>query len=119
MASRLSRIVLASSAIALVLPLVGCVVAPVAPAPYAYNGGGYGYSGEVVPVAPPPPQAEYYGPPPMAGYVWLGGYWGWNGHAHTWVGGHWAAPRAGYHWVPHAWVHQGSGWRMAEGHWAR
>src|SRR5262245_666786 len=80
--------------------LAGCVVAPVAPAP------AYGYGSEVVAVAPPPPQAEYIGPPPAVSYVWIGGYWGWRGGRHVWNGGHWEAPRPGYHWVPHAWVHE-------------
>jgi hypothetical protein len=98
--------------------LAGCVVAPVAPVAPA-PGYGYGYGGEVVGVAPPPPQVEYMGPPPAVGYVWIGGYWGWHGGRHVWNAGHWEAPRAGYHWVPHAWVREGNGWRLHDGHWAR
>jgi hypothetical protein len=96
------------AACAITLPLVGCVVAPVGP-----------YYGEVVPVAPPPPQVEYYGAPPVAGQVWLGGYWGWRGGRHAWVGGHWENPRPGHYWVPHAWQRQGPGWRHQPGYWAR
>ena len=29
-------------------------------------------------VAPPPPQAEVIGVAPAPGYVWFGGYWGWD-----------------------------------------
>lgn len=94
---------------AVALSLAGCVVVPAQPR----------YVGETVAVEPPPPQVEYVGAPPVVGYVWLGGYWGWHAGRHVWVGGHWEAPRPGYHWVPHAWVHEGGGWRMREGHWDR
>jgi len=106
---RFPRPLLPLAVAALMLSLAGCVVVPAQPYP----------AGEVVTVAPPPPQVEYIGPPPAVGYVWLGGYWGWHGGRHVWVGGHWEAPRAGYYWVPHAWVREGNGWRMHEGHWAR
>lgn len=90
--------------------LSGCVVAPVAP---------YPYRGAVVAVAPPPPQAEVYGPPPAVGYVWIGGFWNWLGGRHVWVGGHWEAPRPGYRWAPHRWEPVAGGWRMNPGHWDR
>jgi hypothetical protein len=77
------------------------------------------YVGGAVAVAPPAPIAETYGPAPVAGYVWLGGYWNWVGGQHVWVRGHWEAPRAGYRWVPHAWVHRSDGWHLGRGHWAR
>ena len=93
--------------------LSGCVVAPANPYGEAYG------SGAVVAVAPPEAQVEVVGVPPVAGYVWLGGYWNWVGGRHVWVGGHWSAPRPGYHWVPHTWVREGGGWRMHEGHWTR
>jgi hypothetical protein len=70
-------------------------------------------------VAPPAPQVEVIGVPPQPGYVWLGGYWNWNGSQHVWVPGRWDAPRPGYHWVPHTWVRVNGGWRLHEGHWAR
>lgn len=90
------------------LMLGGCIVAP-EPA----------YVGAPVAVAPPPPQAEVIGAPPVVGYVWVGGYWNWVGERHVWVGGHWVAPRSGYHWIPHRWVQTRGGWRLAEGHWER
>lgn len=85
----------------------GCIVAPVQPY----------YPGEAVAVAPPPPREEVIGVAPAAGYIWIGGYWGWVGGRHEWVGGHWEAPRAGYRWVPHQWVHEERGWRQHPGHW--
>ena len=94
------------------LLLSGCVVAPYpeysSPAPYY---------GEAVMVAPPPLRIERPGPPPVAGYVWIGGYWNWVGGRHDWVSGRWEAPREGHRWVPHQWVQEGQHWRRSEGHW--
>jgi hypothetical protein len=88
--------------------LVGCVVAPAQPY----------YGSDVVYAAPPAPYAEYIGPPPVVGYVWINGYWNWVGSRHVWVGGHWTAPpQPGYRWVPHRWQQDGRGWRMHPGHW--
>lgn len=98
-------------ALALVLAtasLGACVVAPARP---YYGGGAY------VTVEPPAPRVEVIGVAPAPGYLWIGGYWGWNGGRHEWVPGRWEAPRPGYRWVPHAWVREGGGWRMHEGHW--
>jgi hypothetical protein len=95
------------AALAAAALLSACVVAP---APYP-EGGAY------VTVAPPAPQVEVIGTPPVPGYFWIGGYWGWVGGRHEWVGGHWEAPRPGYHYVPHAWVREGGGYRAYPGHW--
>jgi hypothetical protein len=112
MLSRTFRLLVAAGA---ALLATGCVVYPAQP----YYTGEVAQYGDVVTVAPPAPQVEYIGPPPVAGYVWLGGYWGWQGGRHVWVGGHWSPPRPGYHWVPHTWQPYGRGWRMNQGHWAR
>jgi len=69
-------------------------------------------------MAPPAPQVEYFGAPPVVGYVWISGYWNWVGGRHVWVSGRWAAPpRPGQRWVPHQWHRQGDGWRLNHGHW--
>ena len=70
-------------------------------------------------VAPPTPQQEVIGEPPVAGEVWLGGHWNWTGARYEWIAGHWSEPRPGRHWVPDQWVRQGDGWRMKRGHWDR
>ena len=103
-------IAMAVASAASALSLSGCVVVPARP---------LAYEGAVVNVAPPEPENEYYGNPPVAGYIWLSGYWNWVGGRHVWVGGHWEAPRPGYHWVPHTWVRVGAGWHLNEGHWER
>jgi hypothetical protein len=89
--------------------LAGCVVVPAPGGPASY--------GEPVLVAPPPPRVEYIGPPPVTGYIWLGGYWNWSGGRHAWVPGRWAAPRPGYVWVPHRWDRDGDHWRQRGGYW--
>ncbi len=98
-----------ASACAVSLTLAGCVVAP---APY-------GYYGEPVGVAPPPPQVEYAPPAPVVGWIWLGGYWTWRANRHVWLGGHWEAPRPGHRYVPHEWQRDGRGWRERPGYWDR
>jgi len=91
------------------IAIAGCVVVP----------DQRHYVDGVVLVAPPPPRDEVIGTPPVAGYVWLPGYWAWVGNRHQWVEGHWAEPRPGRQWVPHQWVRQGDGWRLNPGHWER
>ena len=91
------------------LALFGCAVAP----------DQRHYVDGVVMVAPPTPQQEIIGEPPVAGEVWLAGYWNWTGARYEWTAGHWSAPRPGRHWVPDQWVRQGDGWRMKSGHWER
>lgn len=90
--------------------LAGCVVAPMGPDPYYYDG--------TVTVAPPAPRVEYPGAAPAVGYVWLGGFWNWSGGHHVWVPGRWEAPRRGQAWVQPRWQQQGSGWRREGGYWA-
>ncbi|PWB41305.1 MAG: hypothetical protein C3F19_06610 [Rhodocyclales bacterium] len=106
--SRSTRIALIAAAVSS-LTLAGCAVAP------ASNG--YVYY-EPVMVAPPPPRVEVITVAPYPGYVWIGGYWGWNGRAHHWVPGRWEAPRPGHYWEPHRWEPQGKGWRERPGQWA-
>ena len=100
------------------LALAGCVVAPAQPYYSGAPAQPY-YAGAPVMVAPPPPQVEVIGVAPVAGYIWIGGFWNWVGGRHVWVGGHWEAPRPGHHWVPHQWVSEGGGWRLHEGHWGQ
>ncbi|MBY0574270.1 MAG: YXWGXW repeat-containing protein [Undibacterium sp.] len=70
-------------------------------------------------VAPPMPPDEVIGVAPVAGYVWLGGAWFWEGGRHVWHHGYWAEPRVGFLWVPHRWEHVGASWHFRAGHWGR
>jgi hypothetical protein len=53
----------------------------------------------------PPPLLVYAQPPiPRPGYLWMPGYWAWNGTAYYWVPGVWVLPpRAGLLWTPPWW----------------
>lgn len=93
--------------VALTLLMAGCVVAP-ANRPY-HN--------EPVRVAPPPPRVERVGPPPVAGQIWIDGYWNWSGGRYDWVSGRWDQPRPGQRWVPHRWERDGDSWRQQGGRW--
>ncbi|MDI3261352.1 YXWGXW repeat-containing protein [Aerosticca soli] len=69
-------------------------------------------------VAPPPPRYAPP-PPPRRGYVWVPGYWRWEGHRHVWVEGYWVRERPGWHYVPDHWVRRGPYWHFVPGHWVR
>ncbi len=73
----------------------------------------------VVRVAPPPPvHVGVVGVTPGPGYVWIGGYQRWNGHAYVWVPGRWVRPpRAHVIWVGPRWVHTRGGWVFHAGYW--
>jgi YXWGXW repeat-containing protein len=71
----------------------------------------------VVDVAPPPPREEVV--VTRTGYVWVPGYWRWDGHRHVWVKGHYVPERHGYHWSPHRWEEHDKHWRFEAGHWDR
>jgi len=75
--------------------------------------------GEVeVATAPPPPQVENPGPPPVAGNVWVPGFWQWNGHRHAWIRGHWAAPpQVGMVYDPARWESRAGHWYFHDGRW--
>ena len=69
-------------------------------------------------VAPPPPRHEF-APEARAGYVWMPGYWDWEGHHHVWVKGHWQRARHGYAFRSPQWVQEGDHWVLHRGTWSR
>jgi hypothetical protein len=54
----------------------------------------------------PPPLPSYSQPAiPGRGYIWVPGYWGWNGTGYYWVPAYWARPpAAGLLWTPGYWA---------------
>ncbi len=53
--------------------------------------------------APPPRKTENPGAPPVAGAIWLSGYWRWAvaSSSYNWNPGHWEYPPGeGYVWIP-------------------
>jgi hypothetical protein len=45
---------------------------------------------------PDKPVVEPVGPPPVAGAVWVPGYWHWSGVRYEWIVGHWTANPGGW-----------------------
>lgn len=97
--------------------LSGCIVVP---AGRAYGGRPQELDdGEIVVLAPPPPQVEVVVAAPGPGYFWIAGHWGWMGGRHAWVGGRWESHRPGWRWVPFGWAPYRQGWRASPGRWER
>ena len=71
-----------------------------------------------VAIAPPPLPVYVVPAPPVVGYVWSPGYWGWNGYGYFWVPGTWVqAPMAGYLWTPGYWGWGGGAFAWHAGYW--
>ncbi len=54
-----------------------------------------------------PPELPVYSQPPIPGpgYVWIPGYWAWDGSEYYWVPGYWELPPAvGLLWTPGYWA---------------
>jgi hypothetical protein len=66
--------------------------------------------------APPEVVVEVV-PAPRIGFVWVPGYWGWEGRRHVWLPGRWLAERPGHVWVRERWERRGRGWHFETGHW--
>jgi hypothetical protein len=90
--SRLPIVRTAAGAAALFSALAftsGCVVAVrPAPAPVVYAEP----NEVVVTQEPPPPIYETVGVAPGPGFIWIGGYYHWNGGGWVWYRGHYARP---------------------------
>ncbi len=71
-------------------------------------------------VGPPVPIVEARVVAPGPGYVWISGFYRWDGRAYFWVPGRWERPPSRYHaWVPGHWAQRRRGWYWVEGHWRR
>lgn len=68
--------------------------------------------------APPPMQTEVI-PPAREGYVWIPGYWNYQGGQYNWVAGHYETARAGYVYVAPRYEQANGHWRMYAGGWGR
>ncbi len=76
--------------------------------------------GVTISAGTPPPPVRYEPPPPQrAGYVWVEGYWNWNGSAFVWIPGHWLLARAGYEYAQPRWQEGPQGWQLQRGGWRR
>jgi hypothetical protein len=94
-------------------PTAVAVPAPSTPAPDMSEMA----DGTLVNNDPPAPIVEYVPAAPYPDYVWLGGFWGWNG-GWFWHAGHYVArPYRGAAWVSGGWVRGGHGWAWHGGRW--
>ena len=66
--------------------------------------------------APPPVRYEVV-PAARSGYLWVPGYWNWDGSRHVWSTGHWERSRSSYTYVQPEWRQEGEGWRLDRGGW--
>lgn len=67
-----------------------------------------------------PPPLEVYEQPsiPGPGYLWMPGYWAWNGTAYYWVPGTWVLPpRVGLLWTPPWWGWVNGAYVWHAGYW--
>ena len=75
--------------------------------------------GLYVAVAPPAPIVEVRAVRPGAEFVWVSGFYRWDGGDYRWVQGRWdRPPRRGARWEPGRWEQHGKrGWSYREGRW--
>jgi hypothetical protein len=67
--------------------------------------------------APPPAERVEVVREVRPGWVWLPGFWGWEGHRHVWVEGRWERVRPGHHWAPARWERRGDLHHFEPGRW--
>lgn len=84
------------------------VVALLSPSSFADNADFRFGRGDVsfgINIGMPPPPVVQYVPVAVPRYVWVPGYWAWNGHRYFWNNGAWQGVQPGYghvarHWRP-------------------
>jgi WXXGXW repeat (2 copies) len=75
----------------------------------------------IVGTAPPPLRREVivYRERPAQDYVWVRGFYDWQGDNWAWVPGHWVAPpERSVRWVSPRYVRLEKGWRYEPAHWS-
>jgi hypothetical protein len=108
-----------AAAIGSVLALSGCVVA-VRPAPVVYEQPVPAGAPEEVIVTqdPPAPLYETVGVAPGPGFIWIGGYYHWNGGGWVWYRGHYARPpHPGAVWIGPRYEFRGGRRVYLRGYW--
>src|SRR5262249_56515630 len=67
---------------------------------------------------PPEPLYEQMSPSPGDGFVWIDGYWHWNGYEWVWVNGRWERDQSGYVYVEPSYDYVGEQFIYVPGYWA-
>ncbi|MDB6063581.1 MAG: hypothetical protein JWM78_3684 [Verrucomicrobiaceae bacterium] len=70
----------------------------------------------IIGTPPPAPRVER-APERREGFIWIPGYWRWEGNHHVWSDGRWEPERRGYEYRPAHWDHEGDRWHFREGSW--
>lgn len=69
-------------------------------------------------IAPPPLPVYVQSPIPAPGYIWVPGYWAWDGNGYYWVPGTWVQPPyVGALWTPGYWGWAGGVYVFHRGYW--
>jgi len=68
---------------------------------------------------PPEPLYESMTASPGYGYVWIDGYWHWNGYEWTWVSGRWERQQEGFVYVQPYYDYVGGQYVYTPGYWSR
>jgi hypothetical protein len=72
----------------------------------------------VVQEAPPAIIVERRSSPPSGEYIWIDGYWHWNGHQYGWQAGHWTRPPHEHAvWIAPRYERHEKGYRYIPGQW--
>ena len=67
---------------------------------------------------PPEPLYEQMSPSPGDGFVWIDGYWHWNGYEWVWANGRWERDQAGYVYVEPSYDYVDEQFIYTPGYWA-
>ena len=69
--------------------------------------------------APPKARSEHRPGRPGRDYVWVDGFWHWEGSRWGWIPGRWDRPTEhGAKWVKARYAREGSVWRYEPAHWS-
>jgi hypothetical protein len=69
-------------------------------------------------IGSPPPAPRYeVVPAPRYGYLWVPGFWDWNGRHYVWISGHWEHAREGYAYRRPEWHEEHGRWILERGRW--
>ena len=72
----------------------------------------------IVREAPPPVRVERRSPPPSGEYVWIEGYWHWDGRQYVWQASPWdRPPQAHLIWIAPRYERHEQGYRYTPGRW--
>ncbi len=120
------RLALWTAATGLLLGAQGCVLRDNTPVNYGYASGGYAQASVTVEQpsqyyvssVAPEPLYEQMTASPGYGYVWIDGYWHWNGYEWVWVRGRWMRQPEGLVYVSPYYDYTAGRYMYQPGYWS-